>query len=115
LALNLAKQGSLYKELKDFQISNSELIKENYAHKNKNDKLEVQVELLNKAINQTENQLELVIKDRNNLQNEVMKIKQANNSLESEKKLFDQKISILQEENSNLRLNRNNNDVQTGY
>lgn len=52
--MNLAKQSSLYKELKEFQLSNSELIKENYAHKNRNDKLEVQVELLNKAIGQME-------------------------------------------------------------
>lgn len=29
LAINLAKQSSLYKELKEFQLSNSDLIKEN--------------------------------------------------------------------------------------
>jgi len=77
--------------------------------------LEAQVELLNKAIGQMEEQLELVTKDRNYLQTDLLQLKQANNALEGEKKLFDQKLNILQETNSNLKINKNNNDVQTSY
>lgn len=62
-----------------------------------------------------EYQLETVTVDRNKLQDELMAIKQDNNALQVEKKLFDQKLIIMQEENSNLRLNKSNNDVQTNY
>lgn len=75
----------------------------------------MQLELLNKAVSQMEGQLETVTNDRNQLQDQLMRLKQENNALGVERKLFDQKLIILLEENSNLRLNKSNNDVQTNY